>query len=80
MELALAGAKLMQHVPMIGWDIAPAESGPIIVEMNETPDLSLNQLADKRGILEQEFLDFMSYQRRNARDHKRHLLASLRKA
>ena len=79
-ELALAGAKLMQHVPMIGWDIAPAESGPIIVEMNETPDLSLNQLADKRGILEQEFLDFMSYQRRNARDHKRHLLATLRKA
>ena len=35
----LAGAKLMQNVPLIGWDIALTTDGVVIVEMNETPDL-----------------------------------------
>jgi hypothetical protein len=74
--IALSGAKLMQHVSMIGWDIAAAESGAVLVEMNETPDLFLHQLSDRRGVLEQELLDFVAYQERNARDYKRRIRAN----
>lgn len=65
-QLALRGARVMRHVPLIGWDIAPAESGPVIVEMNQTPDFFLVQFADRRGILDPEFRAFMDFQARNA--------------
>ena len=53
--LALDGARLMRHVPLIGWDIACTADGPMIVEMNETPDFSLIQLAERKGMLTAEF-------------------------
>jgi Sugar-transfer associated ATP-grasp len=53
--LALDGARLMRHVPLIGWDLACTADGPMIVEMNETPDFSLIQLAERKGILTPEF-------------------------
>lgn len=62
--VALEGARLMRHVPMIGWDIAATAHGGVIVEMNETPDLFLNQFAHAQGILEPEFLDFAAAQKR----------------
>ncbi len=61
--LALEGARVMRHVPMLGWDIGSTAAGPVIVEMNETPDLFLNQLPDARGILEPDFLAFLTEQR-----------------
>jgi hypothetical protein len=66
LQLALRGARLMRHVPLIGWDIAPAQPGPVIVEMNETPDFFLVQFADRRGILDGEFRAFMDFQAKNA--------------
>jgi hypothetical protein len=50
-DLALRGAALVDQMTLIGWDIAPVAGGGVIVEMNETPDLQLPQLADQRGML-----------------------------
>ena len=78
-QLALEGARLMRHVPLIGWDIAPAENGPIIVEMNETPDFFLVQFADRRGILDDEFRAFMELQVKNRVAHERAMKAEIAK-
>jgi Sugar-transfer associated ATP-grasp len=78
-QLALHGARLMRHVPMIGWDIAPAEKGPIIVEMNETPDFFLVQFADRKGMLDNEFLAFMDFQAKNRAAHERAMRADIAK-
>ena len=64
---------------MIGWDIASGPDGPIIVEMNQTPDLFLHQLADARGLLEPDFLAFMAFQKQNAAAHLRALRADIAK-
>jgi len=53
--LAFDGARLMRHVPLIGWDLACTAEGPMIVEMNETPDFSLIQVAERKGVLTAEF-------------------------
>lgn len=79
LRLALRGARLMRHMPLIGWDIAPAESGPVIVEMNETPDFFLVQFADRRGILDAEFRAFMDFQAKNAAAHAREVKAATAK-
>ena len=67
---AIEAARLMRGLGIIGWDIAPATTGPVIVEMNESPDLFLNQLADRRGLLEPDFMDFLARQKRDAADHE----------
>jgi hypothetical protein len=59
-------ARLMRHVPLIGWDVAALDSGPVIVEMNERPDFFLPQLADARGVLDAELTDFLAAQKRKA--------------
>ncbi len=64
--LALAGARLMRHVPLIGWDLACTSRGPVIVEMNEAPDFFLPQLADGRGMLDDTFKKFEQFQIGNA--------------
>lgn len=77
--LALRGARLMRHMPLIGWDIAPTESGPVIVEMNQTPDCFLVQFADRRGILDAEFRAFMDFQAKNAAAHVKAMKAAIAK-
>jgi hypothetical protein len=65
------GARLMRHVPLIGWDAAALESGPVIVEMNERPDFLLPQLADARGVLDAELTEALEIQKRKAAErHK----------
>jgi len=66
--LALDGARLMRHVPLIGWDIACTSDGPMIVEMNETPDFSLIQLAERKGMLTAEFAGVIARHQRDAAD------------
>jgi Sugar-transfer associated ATP-grasp len=79
LELALQGARLMHHVPMIGWDIAPTPARATIVEMNETPDCFLHQLADGQGMLNEEFTDFIAFQKRNAARRIKDVRAALEK-
>jgi hypothetical protein len=69
METAVEAARLMRHMPLIGWDMAVLDSGPVIVETNQMPDFFLNQLADRRGILDAEFSDFLRQQERKADEH-----------
>jgi len=64
--VAIEGARLLHHFGMIGWDIAPTDQGPVIVEANETPDLTLVQAADRRGILGREFSELLEFQKANA--------------
>jgi hypothetical protein len=63
-------ARLMQHVPLIGWDVAALESGPVIVEMNARPDFLMPQLADARGILDAELTDFIAVQKRKSAERR----------
>ncbi len=64
--LALDGARLMRNVPLIGWDIACTDKGPMIVEMNESPDPFLTQFADRRGLLDETLERFIEFQNRNS--------------
>lgn len=77
--LALEGARVMRHVPMLGWDIGSTAEGPVIVEMNETPDLFLNQFPDARGILEPDFLAFLAAQRRAGKAYETRVKRQLAK-
>jgi Sugar-transfer associated ATP-grasp len=64
----LEAARVMRHVPMIGWDMGSTAAGPVIVEMNETPDFFLIQFADGRGVLEPDFVTFVAAQKRAAKE------------
>jgi hypothetical protein len=64
-------ARLMRHVPLIGWDVAALDSGPVIVEMNERPDFFLPQLADARGVLDAELTDFLAAQKRRSAEWRK---------
>ncbi len=64
--MVLGAARLMRHVPLIGWDVAALDGGPVIVEMNERPDFFLPQLADARGVLDTELTAFLAEQKRKA--------------
>ena len=70
-EIALEGARLLKHVALTGWDIAPVDSGAIMVELNQTPDFLLPQLADRRGILDTTFADFLAERKQDAAAWKR---------
>jgi hypothetical protein len=64
--LALDGAKLLDELPLVGWDIAPMDAGAVLVEANVTPDLQLHQIADRRGILDPDFASFLKQRRLDA--------------
>jgi hypothetical protein len=70
-DLALEGAKLVPDVRLIGWDIAPVDKGAVLVELNQTPDFILPQLADRRGILDETFKAFLAECRQQAAAWKR---------
>jgi hypothetical protein len=78
-QIALEGARVMRHMPLIGWDIASTDAGAMIVEMNETPDFLLHQLADSRGMLDQDFNDFVAFQKANAAQHVKTVRAAVEK-
>ena len=70
-QLAIDGAKIIEEIPLVGWDIAPVDSGAIMVEPNATPDFNLHQLADRRGILDTTFRAFLAERKRNYADQLR---------
>ena len=74
---AIEGAKMFADIPLIGWDIAPVDGGAIMVEANVTPDMKLHQLADRRGMLDDDFKEFLVERKKHAADaarNARHIL------
>jgi hypothetical protein len=67
-QLAMDGAKLLSELPLVGWDIAPIDSGAVLVEPNVTPDFQLHQIADMRGVLDADLADFLKQRERDAAD------------
>jgi hypothetical protein len=65
-RLAMDGAKLLEVLPLVGWDIAPVDSGAVLVEANVTPDFRLHQMADRRGMLDPAFTSFIQQRRSDA--------------
>ena len=76
--MVVEAARLMQHVPLIGWDVAALDDGPVIVEMNERPDFFLPQLADARGVLDAELTGFLATQKRKAAERRAENKSSLK--
>jgi hypothetical protein len=58
-RLASEAARVLPELPLLGWDIAPVDSGAIIVELNHIPDFNLHQIADSRGILDSTFIELL---------------------
>ena len=61
--VACEGARLFAQFGLIGWDIAPTADGPVILGLDPAPDLELHQLADRRGVLDPEFVAFLAARR-----------------
>jgi len=77
-EIALEGARLLKQVALIGWDIAPVDDGAMLVELNQSPDFLLPQLADRRGMLDGAFSAFLAERKRDAAAWKRERKQSVR--
>jgi hypothetical protein len=65
-QLAMDGARLLQDLPLVGWDIAPIDAGAVLVEANVTPDFQLHQIADQRGVLDANLVGFLKQRQRDA--------------
>ena len=59
--MVLEAARALDELPLIGWDIAPTETGGVIVEANDRPDFMLVQMAERRGILEPRLLELHAW-------------------
>ncbi len=53
-RLALDAARVFPDLRIIGWDIAATANGPVVLEGNFAPDFGLCQLAEARGVLDQQ--------------------------
>jgi hypothetical protein len=63
---ATEGARLFTQFGLLGWDVAAAAGGPVILGLDPSPDFDLFQLADRRGLLGPEFLAFLAERRQLA--------------
>ncbi|AMN45104.1 sugar-transfer associated ATP-grasp domain-containing protein [Rhodoplanes sp. Z2-YC6860] len=77
-QTAIEAARLLRHMPLIGFDMAMSETGPVVVEMNYNPDFLLNQLADGRGVLDAEFSAFVAEQKRKAAERTKMIKREIR--
>jgi hypothetical protein len=78
-ELALSAADILPSLNVIGWDIAVCEHGPVIVEANELPDLRLHQIAEGRGIYDEEMVRYVAQCQQQKKVREREIKAKNRK-
>ena len=62
-KTALFGMAAMGAFGIIGWDIAATADGPVIIDVNETPDPALPQMADGKGLADATFMEFLAGRR-----------------
>jgi len=74
-ETALRAAAIKGAMRVIGWDIAPTDKGPVIVEANGSPDHGLYQMVARRGVLRDGFLAAYERAVADAKERKRALKA-----
>ncbi|HEY5107440.1 MAG TPA: sugar-transfer associated ATP-grasp domain-containing protein [Caulobacteraceae bacterium] len=65
---AIEAARATRPLALIGWEVAPCASGPMILGATETPDLSLGQLVDRKGLLDADFCAFLADHRQTSAD------------
>jgi hypothetical protein len=69
--LAVEGGRLMSQLGLVAWQVAASEQGPVILDVDPTPDLSYCQLVDRRGLLEPQLVAFIAERRRLAAEWRR---------
>jgi hypothetical protein len=75
LDYAKEGARVLADVPLLGWDIAPVDSGAVIVEVNHIPDFRLHQIADRRGIYDSAMIRFLHERKVHAAEWRRRMAA-----
>ncbi len=61
---ALYGMAAMGAFGIIGWDIAATADGPVIIDVNETPDPGLPQMANGTGMADATFMEVFEARRK----------------
>ena len=64
--VAMEAARLFAPLGLVGWRIAPTHQGPVIIDVEESPDLASHQIADRRGVMTREFQAFLAERRETA--------------
>ena len=65
-DLAERAHRAFPERVVIGWDIAPTDSGPVIVEGNAAPDLDIVQRIPRRGLADSRLSELLAYHLRKA--------------
>ena len=60
LDLSIWGARVLNEIPLIGWDIAMTDRGAVLVEANNTPDFRLVQMAERRGANDARMRNFLT--------------------
>lgn len=58
-DLVLTAAKVFPGIRTQSWDIALADAGPVLLEVNWGGDLNLSQLAHGTGVLDQRYAEHL---------------------
>jgi hypothetical protein len=61
--IALEASRLLAPLCLAGWTFAPTDQGPVILAVDDAPDLAAHQLADRRGVLTADFQAFIAARR-----------------